>query len=250
MHDTIRPMSMLFVLAVDLQNPLTWALVIGWIPTVVLHEFAHGLVAYLGGDYTIRERGGLSLNPIQYIDPIFSIALPVLFLLMGGIPLPGGVTYIRRDLIKSNVWNSLVSTAGPLMNLLLFLLLSLPFHPALKWIDTTLPTDQYKPWQVFLAALAFLQMIAVVINLLPIPPLDGFQIISPWLDPKLREKLTTPPVSSVTMVVLFALVWGSPRLLLAAFQATMWVLTTLGFDENAQLMMVRAYRLALVGSAD
>src|SRR5204863_9164555 len=86
---------------INFENPITWAIIVGWILSVILHEFAHGLVAYLAGDYTIKERGGLTLNPFQYIDPLLSIVLPVVFLAMGGIPLPGGVTYIRRDLIKS-----------------------------------------------------------------------------------------------------------------------------------------------------
>src|SRR6266576_6003482 len=100
---------------IDLRSPLTWAVIIGWIMSVVLHEFAHGVVGYLGGDYTIKERGGLTLNPLQYIDPIFSLLLPVVFLLMGGIPLPGGVTYIRRDLLCNRFWQVAMSAAGPAM---------------------------------------------------------------------------------------------------------------------------------------
>ena len=96
-------LSLALVLAsgVDFQNPLVWGVILGWIITVVLHEFAHGLVAFWGGDYTIQQRGGLTLNPFQYIDPIFSIILPVIFLAMGGIPLPGGSTFIRRDLLRN-----------------------------------------------------------------------------------------------------------------------------------------------------
>src|SRR6185295_17228057 len=106
--------------AVQLDNPLTWAVIIGWIMSVVLHEFAHGLVGYLGGDYTIRERGGLTLNPLQYIHPVFSLLLPILFLLMGGVPLPGGVTYIRRELMRGKLWDAAVSAAGPATNFILF----------------------------------------------------------------------------------------------------------------------------------
>src|SRR5438270_14100773 len=87
-------------LAIEFSNPLLWALIIGWILSVTLHEFGHGLVAYLGGDYTIRERGGLTLNPLQYVDPLMSILLPAVFLLMGGIALPGGATYVRTDLLR------------------------------------------------------------------------------------------------------------------------------------------------------
>ena len=88
---------------------------------VILHEFAHGIVAYWGGDYTIKERGGLTLNPLQYIHPVFSIVVPVLILIVGGVPLPGGATYIRRDLLKGDLWDTAVSLAGPAMDLLVFL---------------------------------------------------------------------------------------------------------------------------------
>src|SRR5919112_1201427 len=87
--------------AVDYESPLFWAVFLAWILSVVLHEFAHGVVAYWGGDYTIRERGGLTLNPLQYVEPVMSIILPIIFLFMGGVPLPGGVTYIRMDLLRS-----------------------------------------------------------------------------------------------------------------------------------------------------
>ena len=74
---------------VDFQSSLTWAIIIAWVMSVVLHELGHGIVAYLGGDYTIRERGGLTLNPLQYIDPVFSLLIPALILIVGGVPLPG-----------------------------------------------------------------------------------------------------------------------------------------------------------------
>src|SRR5438105_9992269 len=106
---------------VELRNPLFWAVFIGWIMSVVLHEFAHGIVAYWGGDYTIKERGGLTLNPLQYIHPVFSIVVPVLILIVGGVPLPGGATYIRRDLLKGDLWDTAVSLAGPAMDLVVFL---------------------------------------------------------------------------------------------------------------------------------
>src|SRR3954452_23571996 len=128
----LSPMPVLATIA--WQTPLFWAVFIGWILSVILHEFAHGLVAYLGGDYTIRERGGLTLNPFQYVDPVMSIILPMVFLAMGGIPLPGGVTYVRTDLLRSRLWATAVSAAGPLMNLLLFVGLPLPLNPRLGWV--------------------------------------------------------------------------------------------------------------------
>ena len=56
----------------------------GWIFSLCLHEFSHALVAYLGGDYTVREKGYLTFNPLRYTHPLFSLVLPLLFLVMGG----------------------------------------------------------------------------------------------------------------------------------------------------------------------
>lgn len=201
----------MFLAATKLDNPLLWALLIGWIMTVVLHEFAHGIVAYLGGDYTIKERGGLTLNPLQYIDPLMSIILPAVFLLMGGIALPGGATYVRRDLLRSRFWDSAVSAAGPLMNFILFLLLCIPLHPKVGWVDYRLDLREWGNTQIFVAALAFSQILSVILNLVPIPGLDGFGMIAPYLPHDLRLKLTTPPWSSTLIFGYFILLCTAPE---------------------------------------
>ena len=238
------------MLAVALDNPVTWAVIIGWILSVVLHEFAHGLAAYLAGDHTIRDRGGLTLNPLQYIDPLNSIILPTVFLILGGIPLPGGVTYVRRDLIRSKAANSFVSFAGPLTNLLLFFLLSLPFHPALHLIDTSVGIDDYKNWQIFLAGLAQLQMIAFVINLIPVPPLDGFQILAPYMDAELRRKLMTPPASTFAFLAFFLVLWKVPHAFQWIYDLPDRVQHLLNFDDDSRDMLRRGYNLALFGHTD
>lgn len=200
-------------MSVLMQNPILWALLIGWILTVTLHEFGHGLVGYLGGDYTIRERGGLTLNPLQYVDPLMSIILPAIFLLMGGIALPGGATYIRTDLLRSRLWISATYAAGPAMNLLIFLILAVFIHPRLGWINYQVFPDQWTNAQVFACALAYLQLFSVILNLIPVPGLDGFGIISPWLPHDLRIRLTTPPVSTFALFAFFMMMWQSPRLM-------------------------------------
>src|SRR5688500_18348691 len=177
---------------VDVNDPLLWAIFIGWILSVVLHEFAHGIVAYWGGDYTIRERGGLTLNPLQYIDPFMSLVLPAIVFLIGGVPLPGGATYIRRDLIRSRAWQVAASAAGPAMNFLLFLLLCLPFHPRIGWIAPPAPGGTLSMALIFVGAMVWLQMLAVLFNLVPVPPLDGFQILAEFMDEDTRTRLTQP----------------------------------------------------------
>jgi Zn-dependent protease len=198
---------------VNFDDPTIWAILIGWVMSVTLHEFAHGLAAHWGGDYTIRERGGLTLNPLQYVDPFMSIILPVIFLLMGGIPLPGGATYIRRDLLKSRGWEAAVSAAGPVMNLILFALLAIPLMPWAGWIDSNVPAVQWTTAQKFVAAMCFLQLLSVILNLIPVPPLDGFGIIAPYLDEDLRLKLSTPPTSTLLFMGYFLLLWQAPGFL-------------------------------------
>jgi Zn-dependent protease len=229
---------------VNLQNPLLWAVLIGWILSVVLHEFAHGLVGYLGGDYTIKERGGLTLNPLQYVDPLMSLILPAIFLLMGGIPLPGGATYIRRDLLRSKLWNSLVSAAGPAMNLLLFVLLSIPLLPQLGWVDYQKPAAEWENAQVFVAAMAFLQGLAVLFNIVPVPPLDGFGIISPFLPPDVRQRLTTPPWNFALFFGYFLLLSSPNRFSHSMYYAVLDTMSSMGIPQDA---VREAFSRALYG---
>jgi Zn-dependent protease len=234
----------------DFNSPITWAILIGWIMSVVLHEWAHGFAAYLGGDYTIKERGGLSLNPLQYVDPVMSLLLPAVFLMMGGIPLPGGVTYIRQDLLRSRGWQSVVSLAGPLMNLILFILLALPFHPKVGLIDATMNVGEYQAWHIFLGAMAQLQIIAVLLNLIPIPPLDGFGVIAPYMDEETRTKIMTPPIPLFALIVLFLAMSNVPQLSDAMFRVKNRILELLGFDDWAREMIRQCFNIAIAGRND
>src|SRR5262245_15454510 len=215
--------------AIDYHNPMLWAVFAGWTMSVVLHEFAHGLVAYLGGDYTIRERGGLTLNPLQYVHPVYSIIMPAIFLLMGGIPLPGGATYVRRDLLRSRAWDSAVSLAGPAVNLILFLLCALPLHPKVGWADYSAGAGRWTNAQVFLAAMAVLQLITVIMNLVPVPPLDGFQAISPYMDDASRRTLSTPPLSTLLFIGYFLVLWHVPGASQALYNMVWSTLRFLGY---------------------
>lgn len=148
----------------------------GWITSLCVHEFGHALVAYLGGDRSVVGYGYLSLNPIRYTNILLSIAMPVAFLLLGGIGLPGGAVYINRSALRSKRWDSAVSVAGPAGTLLCGLLIAIPF--------LTRNVDFWVNHLSFFGALAFLgfiEAIALVLNLLPIPGLDGFGIVRPWL---------------------------------------------------------------------
>ncbi|MBC8106855.1 MAG: site-2 protease family protein [Anaerolineae bacterium] len=229
---------------VDFGNPLIWAVFIGWIMSVVLHEFGHGIVAYFGGDYTIRERGGLTLNPLQYVDPVFSLLIPAVIFLVGGVPLPGGVTYIRRDLIRTRAWQVAVSAAGPAMNFLLFLLCALPFHPKIGLIQPTLGmTDENL--HLFLGAMAWLQMLSVLFNLVPVPPLDGYQMAEQFLPDETRDKIGQS--GTVIFFIYFAILWQVPGAFQYFHNGVENTLKMLGFDEIAIGYLQHSFNQVLFG---
>lgn len=156
----------------------------GWIVSVALHEFGHAIVAFWGGDESVEDKGYLTLNPLKYSNPILSIVLPVVMLLLGGIGFPGGAVYINIYALRKPNYRSLVSAAGPLANLLLVILLALPFdNIPFSFIFWFAP----EPFLMALAFLAFLQITAILINLLPIPGLDGFGILEPFLPRELVQ---------------------------------------------------------------
>ncbi len=191
--------------APGLTIPLSILLVVGgWVTSLCIHEFGHAFIAYLGGDRSVASAGYLSLNPLKYTHPVLSIALPVVFLLIGGIGLPGGAVYLNERAIRNDRWRSFASAAGPLGNLLFAALTGWPFLV----FHGTPPVGDVRFWAA-LAFLVFLQITAVVLNLIPIPPFDGFGIIAPWLSIELR--ILANRLGMLPLFVLFFLLWqGGP----------------------------------------
>ena len=109
---------------------------IGWIISVCLHEFGHAIVAYWGGDTSVKDKGYLTLNPLKYTDINLSLTLPLIFVLMGGIPLPGAAIYINHHRLRNRWWQSAVSAAGLISSTIFTLLLAALFQPVLAWKDT------------------------------------------------------------------------------------------------------------------
>lgn len=149
----------------------------GWATSLCLHEFGHAIVAYRGGDRAVRAKGYLTLDPRHYTDPVLSIVLPLLFVAIGGIPLPGGAVWINHHALRGRRTESAVSLAGPTTNLVLGLLLT----TAVATVPMPLGLSSG------LSYLAFLQIIAFVLNILPIPGLDGYGAIEPWLSAPARQ---------------------------------------------------------------
>jgi Zn-dependent protease len=154
--------------------------VAGWLVSMCLHEFAHAYTAWRYGDHDVAVRGYLTLNPLKYSSPLMSIGLPLIFIALGGIALPGGAVYVRTSWMTP--WRrTAVAMAGAVANVVCAVVLLIP--TALFWDG-----DHGVFWSG-MAFLGFLQVTAVVLNLLPIPGLDGYGALEPHLSPETQRAL-------------------------------------------------------------
>jgi Zn-dependent protease len=153
-----------------------------WVMPVLLaitvHETAHGWVARSFGDKTAEMLGRLSLNPIKHIDPVGTILVPALMLL-----LPGGFVFGWAKPVPVD-WRNFkhpkqdmawVAVAGPASNLLMALAWALAARIALG-----LPADNWIALPLLFMGVAgiFINTILMVLNLLPLPPLDGGRVVT------------------------------------------------------------------------
>jgi Zn-dependent protease len=192
-----------------------------WVVSLCLHEYAHARTALYSGDVSIGAKGYLTLNPLAYTHALLSIVLPVIFVIMGGIGLPGGAVFIERDRIRGRWRHSLISAAGPLTNVLFAIACTAPF-----WLDALdgVPLE----FRFALAFLALLQVSAAILNFLPVPGLDGYGVIEPWLSHGVKRQIE--PFAPFGLLFVFALLWV-PQVNSVFFDLVHSVLNGLGVSE-------------------
>jgi Zn-dependent protease len=155
-----------------IQNIAIYALPV--IFAITLHEAAHGYVAKYFGDLTAYAQGRVSLNPARHIDPLGTIFLPLLTLWLGGIlfgwakPVPVNFSALRRPK-RDMLW---VALAGPGANLFMALLWAFVIKLGL----TLSETDLARPMVLMGEAGIKINAVLMVLNLLPLPPLDGGRV--------------------------------------------------------------------------
>jgi Zn-dependent protease len=193
----------------------------GWAVSLCLHEFGHAFVAYKGGDREVRFKGYLTLDIRRYTDPVLSLLLPLLLLVAGGIPLPGGAVWINHHALRNKRVESWVSLAGPLSNLALGGLL-------VGAVAVFFPPDQLSPLACALSYLALLQIMAFLLNILPVPGLDGWGAIEPFLPYKARE--LGAKARPWAPLVLFAVLIGIPGVSGVFFDIAQSIFQALGGD--------------------
>ncbi|HWR73352.1 MAG TPA: site-2 protease family protein [Nitrospirota bacterium] len=157
---------------------------------IILHEVAHGWVAYRLGDPTAKAAGRLTLNPISHIDLFGTIIMPLLlFMLTNGRmvfgyakPVPINPSYFREP--KKGM--ALSALAGPAVNILMAVAFSFLLRVVLSGLEGKVPEPA---WSWFAAPLSYMcfygiimNVVLAVLNMIPIPPLDGSRLVY-WLLP-------------------------------------------------------------------
>lgn len=158
-----------------------WMIIPAAFLTIVLHEIAHGFVAYLLGDRTAKNAGRLTLNPIKHVDILGLISM-VIFGFGWAKPVPVNPYFFKNR--KGGM--ALCAFAGPASNILLALVA--------LFITTVIVTSELA-YEILLGIATFLQIFAIlnvglaIFNLIPIPPLDGSKILNVLLPQRVYFKI-------------------------------------------------------------
>ena len=168
---------------------------------ITLHEVAHGWVAERLGDKTARMLGRITLNPVKHIDPVGTVLVPLLLVMMGGLPFgwakPVPITVEnlrnrRRDM-------AIIAVAGPMANLAMAVFWTLILKIALTLNVPNIST----PLRFMGIAGLSINLVLMLVNLLPIPPLDGGRVASNLLP--LRTSAKYDRLEPYGLIIIFAL---------------------------------------------
>ena len=174
--------------------------------SVILHELAHGIVAYWLGDETAKDAGRLTFNPIKHIDPYMSIIVPVVLYIIGA-PVFGGAkpVPINTQNLKWREWGmALVAAAGPATNFLIALISFLIAH----FSGLLYHSDGGLLYFIFVE-LIFVNLGFMIFNLIPIPPLDGSRILYAIAPDAVRALLVSMERYGFVLVYLLIFLFGN-----------------------------------------
>lgn len=254
----VSPIFLLIVAVVAASGALLWVGVIpngvgvltlvfvaaGWIATVCIHEFCHALVAYIGGDRSVASAGYLRLDPLRYTNFLMSIVFPAVFLIIRGIALPGGAVYINRGALRNRWWDAAVSLAGPIGTLTCGIVIAAVF--VVSYLVGLVRPDN-APFFEALSVLGFFEMYAFVLNLLPVPPLDGFGIIRPWLPYSIQS--AAAQIGTYGIILVFGAIWFVPGINMFFNHVASTLAAIAGINPDFALIGLQNFSLALPWNA-
>lgn len=176
-------------------------LIIVLVFSAAIHEYMHGFAANQLGDPTAKNAGRLTLNPIKHLDLFGSILLPLFLLFSGSSFLFGWakpVPYNPNNLRDRKYGDAKVAAAGPLANLLVATLFAVLF----RFLDHS------TIFSYLISQIIFINLILMIFNLIPIPPLDGSKILACFLPTKWRLKILYMDGRTSIIVLLLFVFFG------------------------------------------
>lgn len=172
------------------SNPIIFlGVIIALLVAITIHEFAHAWMANFFGDPTAKTMGRLSLNPFVHLDLMGTI-----FLLLAGFGWGKPVIVNPRNFKNPKLDNLTVSLAGPLSNLILAIILGLIYR------FVTLPNLL----ELFLFLLIFYNLVLMIFNLIPIPPLDGSKILGLFIGEESFARFQQIGISLLFLLIIFS----------------------------------------------
>ena len=203
------------------------------IPTIVIHEVTHGVVALWCGDTTAKDNHRLTLNPLRHIDPLGTIVVPLLLILTTGLafgwakPVPVNMRRLRHPRNQE----LLVSLSGPAINIVIAVIAGVLLR---IFGDLGVRSVFVSSWplidQIFFLV-GFTNVVIAVFNLIPIPPLDGSVVLERFLPAAALPAYFR--IRSFSIVFVFALVFFFPGALNSLFNhaVSLWA-STLGLNPG------------------
>ncbi len=189
---------MLFLFT-QLDPPTVAGLLLGLLAGIAAHEFSHAFVADQLGDHRPRALGRVTLNPLRHLDPL-GTALLLLIGIGWGKPVPVAVEALR----PGRIGMAYVAGAGPIANVVVALLLATVFR-GLDLAGLDLPAAHE-----FLLAAVQVNLLLALLNLIPIPPLDGFAVLIAVVPPRWEYTIRRYQSYGVVLLLILLILPNSP----------------------------------------
>jgi len=168
----------------------------------MVHEISHGAVALRLGDDTAKRAGRLTLNPLKHLDPFGSVILPIILVLIQSPFLIGWakpVPYNPHNLKDPKKGAGIIGAAGPISNLLIAIIFGIVLRLLVAFSVITIASQLTE----LLSLIIFINIILAIFNLLPLPPLDGANVLFALLPYKYRGVQTFLQRYGIFILILF-----------------------------------------------
>lgn len=185
---------------IHMNTNLTFTYIVCVIISIVIsltvHEFMHAYVGHLLGDDTASDAGRISFNPFDHIDPFTTVILPIITILIFGVPILAAkpVPFNPARVKFDEYGSAMISAAGPLSNLVLAFIGAFLIH--------LVPVGSFA--ETFLSTFVVLNVAVFVFNLIPIPPLDGSRVLYAFAPNSVRNLFDM--IEPYGIIIVFALV--------------------------------------------